>query len=196
MPRRLLRPNQLGADAFKDIDLSDPDSEPPAALEDEFVATALKAAEECGIDFSPDETTTTTAGSSDGGDGTYGSDPTLDALWDDCDAGDYQACDDLYNESPSGSEYEDFGDTCGDRNEPQGYCVDVYGDGSETTETTESSSDTTIDGLLSRTSRSSSRTPTRAPSTSAGTRPSAWPTRWPSPSRTARSARTRSCPTS
>lgn len=38
--------------------------------------------------------------------GTYGSDPELDALQDDCLAGDAQACDDLYSESPEGSEYE------------------------------------------------------------------------------------------
>lgn len=39
--------------------------------------------------------------------GTYGSDPELDALQDECLAGDAQACEDLYNESPEGSEYED-----------------------------------------------------------------------------------------
>ena len=57
---------------------------------------------------------------------TYGDDATLDALWDECEGGDYQACDDLYMESGFGTEYEEFGDTCGGRNEPQGYCVDVY----------------------------------------------------------------------
>ncbi|MGJ9424011.1 hypothetical protein [Aeromicrobium sp. CF3.5] len=40
------------------------------------------------------------------GDGTYGSDPELDALQDECIAGDEQACTDLFLESPSGSEYE------------------------------------------------------------------------------------------
>ncbi len=48
---------------------------------------------------------------------TYGDDPTLDGLWDSCEAGDGQACDDLFLQSPSGSEYEDFGDTCGNRYE-------------------------------------------------------------------------------
>ena len=38
--------------------------------------------------------------------GTYGSDPELDALQDDCVAGDKQACDDLYFQAPGGSEYE------------------------------------------------------------------------------------------
>jgi hypothetical protein len=60
------------------------------------------------------------------GDGGYGSDADLDALYDQCEAGDYQACDDLFDASPSGSEYEDFADTCGDRNAPGGHCVDMY----------------------------------------------------------------------
>lgn len=45
----------------------------------------------------------------------YGDDPALDALWDQCDAGDGAACDELYFSSPFGSEYEDFGDRCGGR---------------------------------------------------------------------------------
>jgi hypothetical protein len=40
--------------------------------------------------------------------GTYGSDPAMDALWDECEAGDTASCDSLYWESPSGSEYEAF----------------------------------------------------------------------------------------
>lgn len=43
----------------------------------------------------------------------YGDDPFLDGLWDQCEAGDMVACDDLYYESPFGSEYEDFGWECG-----------------------------------------------------------------------------------
>ena len=46
---------------------------------------------------------------------TRGDDAVLDALWDRCAGGDGEACDDLYFESPFGSEYERFGDTCGDR---------------------------------------------------------------------------------
>ena len=45
----------------------------------------------------------------------YGDDPALDALWDACEAGDAQACDDLYMDSPLGSEYEEFGGSCGGR---------------------------------------------------------------------------------
>jgi hypothetical protein len=70
-----------------------------------------------------------TATTASGGAQAYGDDPALDALYDECEAGDFQACDDLYMDSPFGSEYEDFGDTCGERNEPQGYCVDLYSDG-------------------------------------------------------------------
>jgi hypothetical protein len=58
--------------------------------------------------------------------GNYGSDSYLDSLWVSCSNGDFGACDDLFFESPSGSEYEEFGDTCGYRNEPSGYCVDLY----------------------------------------------------------------------
>ena len=57
----------------------------------------------------------------------YGDDPALDALWDDCENGDFDACDELYLNSPFGSAYEEFGDTCGRRNEPQGYCKELYG---------------------------------------------------------------------
>lgn len=56
---------------------------------------------------------------------TYGDDETLDRLWDDCAAGDGQACDDLYFESPVDSEYEQFGDTCGNRVEAGAvYCAE------------------------------------------------------------------------
>ncbi len=50
----------------------------------------------------------------------YGDDPELDALWDDCAAGDMQACDDLYMNSPFDSEYEDFANNCGNAGNPTG----------------------------------------------------------------------------
>ncbi len=59
----------------------------------------------------------------------YGDDPTLDALWDDCAGGDMTACDALYTESPMGSEYEAFGDTCGNRTPGGTWCVDETIDG-------------------------------------------------------------------
>lgn len=55
-----------------------------------------------------------TPGSSSDGQ-SYGDDPTLDAMWDACEGGDGEACDDLYFQSALGSEYEEFGDTCGGR---------------------------------------------------------------------------------
>jgi branched-chain amino acid transport system substrate-binding protein len=51
----------------------------------------------------------------DSGASSYGDDPELDALWDACEAGDDVACDDLYWESPLGSEYESFGLSCAGR---------------------------------------------------------------------------------
>lgn len=55
---------------------------------------------------------------------TYGDDATLDGLWDACEGGDMEACDNLFRESPLGSEYEDFGNTCGNRTDGGRYCVD------------------------------------------------------------------------
>ena len=54
----------------------------------------------------------------------YGDDPALDALWDSCEAGDGDACDDLYWEAPLDSEYEEFGSTCGYRTEYAVFCSD------------------------------------------------------------------------
>ncbi len=45
--------------------------------------------------------------------GAYGSDPVLDGLYDDCAAGDMDACDTLFADSPFDSEYETFGGSCG-----------------------------------------------------------------------------------
>lgn len=45
----------------------------------------------------------------------YGDDPVLDALYDECAAGSGSACDELFFGAPSGSEYESFGSTCGER---------------------------------------------------------------------------------
>ncbi len=45
----------------------------------------------------------------------FGDDPELDVLWTQCELGDGQACDDLWEQAPVGSEYESFGVTCGQR---------------------------------------------------------------------------------
>jgi hypothetical protein len=58
---------------------------------------------------------------------TRGDDATLDGLWTKCEAGDGGACDDLYSESPSGSDYEDFGLTCGNRTDgSQDSCIGAF----------------------------------------------------------------------
>lgn len=44
---------------------------------------------------------------------TFGEDPYMDALYDQCGGGDMEACDELYMLSEAGSEYEEFGATCG-----------------------------------------------------------------------------------
>ena len=45
----------------------------------------------------------------------YGDDAELDALWDGCEGGSGADCDALYFDSPVGSRYEQYGNTCGDR---------------------------------------------------------------------------------
>lgn len=62
----------------------------------------------------------TGSGTASSGATSYGDDASLDALWDSCEAGDMAACDDLYFASPIGSEYEAFGDSCGNRGVPEG----------------------------------------------------------------------------
>lgn len=45
----------------------------------------------------------------------HGDDPELDRLWDACAGGNAAACDRLYYDSGFGTRYEQFGNTCGDR---------------------------------------------------------------------------------
>lgn len=68
---------------------------------------------------------------------TYGDDPELDAYWDDCAAGDLEACDDLYMHAPVETEYHEFASTCGGTEEVprRATCANFtghfYGDNSE-----------------------------------------------------------------
>ena len=71
----------------------------------------------------------------------------LDQLWRECDSGDFQSCDDLYSESPSGSEYQAFGDSCGNRNEPSGWCVEVYASGGSSSSSSETGGNSYLDQL-------------------------------------------------
>lgn len=68
----------------------------------------------------------------------YGDDFVLDTLWDECEAGDPEACDSLFAAAPFGSEYETFGGSCagarldGDYSKPCAFVVSgepfSYGD--------------------------------------------------------------------
>ena len=100
---------------FEEIDEPDADD-----LSDAEVV--FDAATECGIledlgtidEVDPDAPDDSGTSGLQEGD-SYGDNPELDALWDACEDGDGQACDDLYFSSAIGSEYEEFGDTCGGR---------------------------------------------------------------------------------
>lgn len=65
-----------------------------------------------------------------GTEGTYGSDPELDALYDQCAAGDMAACDDLYLSSGFNTEYEEFGLSCGGTSSSPAYGLCEYDFGS------------------------------------------------------------------
>ncbi len=80
--------------------------------------------------------------------GTYGSDTSLDPLWDRCEGGDWQACDDLYWDAPLGSSYETYGDTCGNRQPANTNinCVDAFGGGTDVDPGTEVDPDTSSSG--------------------------------------------------
>jgi len=90
-------------------------------------------------DLIPDETIDPTIEG-----GNHGDDPALDALWASCEDGDMAACDELYMASPFDSEYELFGDTCGERKEAgtDVLCVVTFGDGTETDTDADTDTDT------------------------------------------------------
>jgi hypothetical protein len=115
--------DEAGEGAFKNVDF-DADEAPPEVLRAFLAVGATKVAQECGIDEAD-------ANGAPVPDGSYGSDAALDALYDSCADGDFADCDLLYLDAPVDSEYRDFGDTCGERNEPSSFCVDLYGDGEE-----------------------------------------------------------------
>lgn len=59
-------------------------------------------------------------------DGAFGSDLALDLLWTECEGGNMTACEDLYLGSPVGSEYEEFGATCGGKADANGNCASRF----------------------------------------------------------------------
>jgi len=64
----------------------------------------------------------------------YGDDAELDALWDACGSGDLAACDSLWSSAPAGSEYEEFGRTCGDTTDGSTYCDSALPEDTEGTD--------------------------------------------------------------
>lgn len=57
-----------------------------------------------------------------------GNDPLLDDLATACYVGDMRACDDLFDESDAGSDYETYGDSCAGRQPPGtlAYCTETF----------------------------------------------------------------------
>lgn len=129
---------ELIQQVIDDLDSGTPPEEAFAPLQeqgDEMDAQLSAIAEELGLEVCGADTSSTTATTAGGSEPvSYGDDPELDALWDACEAGDPDACDNLFFQSPSGSEYEDFGYSCGGV-VPDGetaICSDVLGSGSNT----------------------------------------------------------------
>jgi hypothetical protein len=62
--------------------------------------------------------------------GDLGDDERFDRLADECFEGDPSSCDDLFRESDLGSDYEEYGSTCGERTEEgqSGECTALYPD--------------------------------------------------------------------
>jgi hypothetical protein len=62
--------------------------------------------------------------------GDLGNDERFDRLADECFEGDPSSCDDLFRESDLGSEYEEYGNTCGGRTDEgqNGGCTAIYPD--------------------------------------------------------------------
>jgi hypothetical protein len=95
-----------------DVDLTELMEDPEAmATDPEVMGLFLDIFETCEIDMGAMGGGTDSFGSGE----SYGDDPELDALWDACEEGDGEACDDLFFQSPIGSEYEEYGTTCGNR---------------------------------------------------------------------------------
>ncbi len=114
--------NEFGAAGISLLEFMDIDSADEPT--DEMLAAIFRCGDELidagAFDFSnPDPVTDAS---------TYGDDPEMDLLWDMCEFGDGEACDELFFISPFGSDYEEFGNTCGFRFEPSTVlCADELG---------------------------------------------------------------------
>ncbi len=115
-------------DALGDLDLSDLDIDPDnleESLEQGLGDLGEQLGEELGDGPLPVGDPVDCAAASLDGPCDYGDDAALDALWDACEGGAGEACDDLFFDSPLGSRYEQFGNTCGDRG-VEISCAEVY----------------------------------------------------------------------
>jgi hypothetical protein len=99
-----------------DTSTEDPAETPEAAETDDAVEEDPEPESQQTPEEEPESTQAPPASSGD---------ERLDALYAACDDGDMHACDDLYREAPLGSDHEHFGDTCGGRNEPAGWCAET-----------------------------------------------------------------------
>lgn len=73
--------------------------------------------------------------------------PDLERLYELCADGDGAACDELYYSSDAGSEYEEFGDTCGGRTEGGTSCTEELPGGLDPGDADGYGSDPALDGL-------------------------------------------------
>ncbi len=94
-------------DAFVDSFIAGA-AESGTVLSREEARCAIQALELDDVDAAILECLGERAGSADG----YGDDPVLDLLWDQCESGNAQTCDELYRYAPIGSNYEQYGRTC------------------------------------------------------------------------------------
>jgi hypothetical protein len=120
--------------------------------EDDVPDDVMAAVFACGdelVDSGTFDFGATGAGGIDVGDGVddYGDDPTLDALWESCNAGNPSACDDLFWQSPLGSAYEAFGHTCGGTAPAGTDCGQAFGTPAGGTGIGDYGSDPTFDSL-------------------------------------------------
>jgi len=83
--------------------------------EAEAICVIAKMADEDPVTAAADCIEGNDRGTSDGPANTYGDDPTFDLLWDACERGNNQACDELYTSAPLNSEYLEFARTCARR---------------------------------------------------------------------------------
>ena len=93
------------------IDASAESGEP--FTEDEAICVIAKMADEDPVTAAADCIDTADAGG--GPIDSHGDDPTLDLLWDACEGGNNQVCDELYSSAPLDSGYLEFARTCAGR---------------------------------------------------------------------------------